>query len=400
MANNALASSNGRLLSIAVAYVSFVLLGVSSASLGPLWSSHLHQAFAQPLDALGILLATNTIGYFIGSATADRIFKRLAVRLAFALCMLLSGLGFAGYALAPVWFLLVALGLLTGLGTGILDGGMNIYFAAHFNERLLNWLHAAFGVGAFVAPQLLNLIVVRREGDWRSFYGLLAGAFVLMGLLFLLMRHQWKAIASSAPNSKQESAAPSRRTFSLPIVWLGVALFVGYTGSEASAGNWGAAFFTWRGLDTISANDWVTAYWLSFTIGRIIFGLFITRLNPPVVIRLCLLASLGGLGLLALWPNMTLGVVGLVIFGFALSPIFALLISFTQSRLGPVLAPAAIGLQVAAASIGGGLMPGLVGLIVTRAGLAALPICLLVVTALMLVLYQLSLHPFFKRGLA
>ena len=64
-----------------------------------------------------------------------------------------------GYTFAPAWAALVLCSLVLGLGSGILDGGMNIHFAANFGPRQMNWLHACFGVGATLAPLAMTAIL-------------------------------------------------------------------------------------------------------------------------------------------------------------------------------------------------------------------------------------------------
>jgi len=78
------------------------------------------------------------------------------------------------------------------------------------------------------------------------------------------------------------------------------------------------------------------------------------------------------------------GFVPLALFGFSLSPIFALMITRTQEQLGPVHAPNAIGLQVAAAAAGVGVLPGLAGVLADRWGLEVIPAFLLAVICLYL----------------
>jgi fucose permease len=70
-----------------------------------------------------------------------------------------------------------------------------------------------------------------------------------------------------------------------------------------------------------------------------------------------------------------------------------LMISDTQERLGPVHAPNAIGLQVAAAAIGGGALPGLAGVLAKNLGLEVIPPFLLAVTLTMILLIEAIHRP-------
>jgi fucose permease len=378
-------------LLVAIAYISFIGLGISAAIIGVLWSPHILNDFGQSLEALSAYLLMSTVGYFLGSSISGRVFSRYPVGWVLAGAMALTAVSMAGFGLSPAWWVMVGLSALMGLGTGLLDGGMNIYFAAHFNARLMNWLHASFGVGALVAPQLVNLIVIDQGASWRWVYGLVALGFVVMALAYALTRHLWLPIQETG----HHSGTPYRATLRLGAVWMGIIIFIAYTGAEAGAGTWMAPFFQSQGIAEALGNNWVTAYWLSFTVGRILFGTIATRFAPSTIIRLCLLLALGGLALLAWRPVPEANLLGVVTFGFALSPCFALLITATQERLGPVHAPNAIGLQVAAASLGGGILPALMGATVPFTGIGFLPFMLMGLIFAMLMLYQWSLSPSF-----
>ncbi|HEX2908827.1 MAG TPA: hypothetical protein VHO69_18290, partial [Phototrophicaceae bacterium] len=100
------------------------------------------------------------------------------------------------------------------------------------------------------------------------------------------------------------------------------------------------------------------------------------------------------LGTLLLWwsPVVEVGFAGLALLGFVQAPIFPLLISNTQDRLGAKLAPHAIGFQVGGASIGIAVLPSLAAVLVKQAGAAIIPPFLLVIAIFITVLYEISLR--------
>jgi fucose permease len=373
---------------VVMAYISFIVLGIPGAVLGLLWSPHIQNDFNQPLSALGLLLVTAPIGYFVASVISGRLFARYAVGKMLAVGAFISAAGFVTYLVSPNWEIIAALGFIAGFGGGILDSGMNIYFAAHFDARLMNWLHAAFGIGTFIAPQLVNGVVLTLGMDWRVVYIIIIVAYIGIGLMFLATRQRWLPV--SQPET-QQAAAPLGSTLRLGVVWMGIIIFLLYAGSEATPGTWAAPLFKARGQEELDANHWVAAYWLSFTAGRIIFGAFVTYFRPENLVRGCFAGMVVGAALLWWTPFPYADLLGIVVFGFMLSPIFAILITATQHRLGPVHAPNAIGVQVAAASVGIGIVPALAGWMAEVAGLEVLPRFLLVLALVMLFVYQLSL---------
>jgi fucose permease len=108
------------------------------------------------------------------------------------------------------------------------------------------------------------------------------------------------------------------------------------------------------------------------------------------VLRLCLAGT--PLGALLVWTGAdgVGSVIGLVLLGLCFAPVFPLLIGLTPARVGSSHAGHAIGLQVAAAALGGGALPAAVGVAARRAGLEVVGPFLLVTAVATLVLYEAS----------
>jgi fucose permease len=80
---------------------------------------------------------------------------------------------------------------------------------------------------------------------------------------------------------------------------------------------------------------------------------------------------------------------GIAVMGLALAPQFPLLIAATPLYLGPQHANNGIGLQVAAASLGGALVPSFFGVLARARGLEMLGPFLVVVALVMAALFEL-----------
>ncbi|MCA9903515.1 MAG: MFS transporter [Anaerolineae bacterium] len=358
------------------------------AMLGIVWSPHIRETFSLDLDAVGTLFVTVSIGYFVASFISGRLFSRLNIGLLLAAGCVLAALAFAGYAIAPTWTVIVLLGLVAGFGGGILDGGMNIYFAAHFDSRLMNWLHACFGIGSTIAPFIIT-IVLANQGSWRIGYWLIAGMYLLVAALFFITRARWLPLHGHHEQDTAAQHASVRATLRLPIVWVGIGIFALFAGLETATGQWSKSiFFEARGIVEEVASNWVALYWLSFTIGRIVFGFVVTRIEAGRLIRICIAGALAGMALLVWNPFPESGVLALALFGFMFGPIFAMLVTATQERLGRHAANA-IGFQVAAATVGVGLVPGILGIAGVNFGLESITLALLLILVFMAGLYEL-----------
>lgn len=185
--------------------------------------------------------------------------SRIGVGSLLALSSLATATSLLGYALAPSWWVMVALGCLSGLGAGAIDAGLNTYVAIHHSPRTLNWLHACFGVG--VAP-----------------------------------------------------------------------------------------------ID--------------------------------LLLRACLIAVVVGAALVWLDVAAVLSFLGLALAGLALAPIFPSLIATTPARLGEAHTANAVGFQVAAAVLGGAVVPAAIGMLAGMMGLEVVGPSLLITACLLLVLHE------------
>src|SRR5690606_4290571 len=125
--------------------------------------------FALPLSALGSLYIATTAGYVAASSATGMLLARMGIGTLLAGSCLITGLALFGYTVAPSWAVLVALGLLTGFGGGAIDAAINTHAAVHYSARLVNVLHAFWGIGAALGPALMTATLARGY-DWRNGY--------------------------------------------------------------------------------------------------------------------------------------------------------------------------------------------------------------------------------------
>lgn len=389
---------------VGIAYLSFIIIGMPSAMLGVAFDPAIRNTFNIGLDALGVLTTTVMFSYFVTSFISGRLVARFGIGLPLAAASALTCVGLIGYAIAPSWLFMVFCGVLVGAGAALVDATMNIYFAAHYGPRLMNWLHASFGLGAALSPLLMTAIL-NGGGVWRSGYIILAVSFAVLSALFAMTRALWTDANLVTDHETSKASAPARATLMLPLVMIGISFFFLYGGQETIPGYLSFSLFTdARRVTAETAGLMVSIYWASFTIGRVIFGLLVSWIKPRTLLNICVAGTV--IGALLFWWRPASGselalndasnivaFIGLAIFGFTVGPIFALIITSTQERLGPRHAPNAIGFQVAAASIGGGVLPGLAAGLATNNGLEIIPVLLIGMTFFAVLLYIASTRP-------
>ena len=382
------------LLILVLAYTGFVALGLVNSLMGVAWPS-IRDTFGLPLDGLGVLLIGSTTGYMLASAVSGRLMSLMNAGTLLALSCCVAAISLLASGSAPFWLLLVALGFTSGLSGGAIDGGLNAYAAAHFSLRAMNWLHACFGIGATLGPAIMTAAIISGWG-WRAGFWIVGAAQLALAACFGLTRQLWAdapRVAGATPVAGATSAlagAPLAATLRLPIAWLGIVLFFVYCGVEIATGNWVFSLLTEaRGVPAALAGAWVSFYWASLTLGRILFGFAVQRISPTTLLRWCMAGAV--LSALLIWLNIAawLSFAGIALMGLALAPQFPLLMSATPGYLGAHHAANGVGFQVAAASLGGALLPSLVGVLARANGLEVLGPSLFVAALIMAALYEL-----------
>lgn len=96
---------------------------------------------------------------FFRALAAVASWLRIGVGWLLVLSCLATAISLLGYGVAPLWAVMVGLGLLAGLGAGAIDAGLNTYAAEEFSPRTMNWLHASFGLGAATGPLLMSAAI-------------------------------------------------------------------------------------------------------------------------------------------------------------------------------------------------------------------------------------------------
>lgn len=357
------------LIVIITAYLIFIILGVPDGMLGVAWPSMMKEFGVQNAQ-MGTMLLASTIGFLLTSFNTGRLVRWFGMSTLLVSSSVVRAVGLLGIALAPQWLVLVGAAFIFGLGSGAIDGGMNTYFAMKVRSaRLMNWLHASFGLGATIGPIMLTALFGLGV-IWRWGYVIVALLQLAMGLLVFLRAGDWQLRVAEEESDGQATRHSTRATLARPIVWVNIAIFFFYAGIEVTAGNWSYSLFTEsRGVAPEVAGLLTGLYWGSFTAGRFFFGIVANRFAVVPTIRAMAVTSVVAAALITWNPVNWVSFAGLLILGFALAPVFPLLMTATPQRLGNADANNAIGFQVAAASFGIGVLPGLAGALADRTSL-------------------------------
>jgi len=372
---------------VTITALAFAALGLPDGALGVAWPS-MRRDLGRPVSGLAVLLLLMMAGHLAaGVGTGPTVARIGPGRL-----LLWSNLAFAasafGFALAPGWWTLMLTALVTGTAAGLIDAGLNTFAAARFSPGAITMLHGCFGAGAMLGPLLLGR-VLETGRSWRVGYAIIACALCAMTLALALARHVLDGTHRAVPATATASDPRLAEMLGRPGTWLAGGLFFLYTGLEVIPGRWAYSLLAEsRGMAPERAAGAVAAYWGSLSLGRVLLGAVARRVAPRRVLRACLAGTPVGAALLWTGGDGLPSVIGLVILGLCFAPVFPLMIGLTPERVGSSHAGHAIGLQVAAAALGGGVLPGAIGFLARRTGLEVVGPFLLVTALATLALYE------------
>jgi FHS family Na+ dependent glucose MFS transporter 1 len=262
---------------------------------------------------------------------------------------------------ARVIWLLLAVCFVTGCMGGAIDVGGNILLVWMAPKRLgsaMSMLHLFFGFGAFLSPLFISHAILW-SGDINWGYWALSFLIFPVGIVFL-----W--LPSPKPKSEGDRPRESFRTYLLP---LAIALFLAlYVGGEVGFGGWIYTYTLRRGLaDQVHAGYLTSAFWASYTGGRLVSALLALRLDPRNMLAFSLAGSLLSLLIIFLFPASLIAVwCGAIGFGLFMGPIFPAAITFSSGIMR--LTGAITGLFLVGASLGSISLPWIIGQLFERLG--------------------------------
>ncbi len=355
---------------------SFVALGVATGLMGPTLPG-LRTQVGAGLRAISFVFVAQSAGYFVGALLGGRGFDR-----GFGHRLLAGALGGIAVSMLVVAgagniAVLCAAFLLLGIASALVDVGGNtllLWARRAENTASINALHLFFGVGALLAPLLVNRSL-SISGQVRLAYEIGAGVAVAAAL-FVLSRSAPRPV-DVAEHARGEAAPPR--------VLFAVAVFFGlYVGTEVAFAGWIATYSDAVGIGGAGTGALLTAlFWGSFTAGRLGAVALGARSRPfPLLLGSCIVSTTAAFALVAgngagavVWP-------ATVVFALGLAPQFATMLAFAGEFV-PVTG-LATSWFMAASAIGGIAIPWLVGQLFSAFGPGAVPAVVLAGSAVIL----------------
>jgi MFS transporter, FHS family, Na+ dependent glucose transporter 1 len=350
-------------------FLLFFCAGLDLALLGPTLPALAAQT-QSTLGDVGLIFFIGAGGATVGTLLGGWIFDWASGRMVLGAAQTISA---ALLFLVPHvhWYgLLMVVFALRGISTGLINTGANtLLLWAHGGTAgpHVNALHFFWGLGSFLSPFLLGLLLAA-GGVYSTAFALLAIFDLAVGLMVLL---RLKAPAPSGHRPAGRHAARSRR-YTAPIVASAMLFLFFYVGAELTLGGWLYSYATTLQLaDAVRAAYLTSLFWLAFTIGRLVSIPVALRLSPARILFLALVGCAAFMSLLVALPSSTvvlwLAVAGA---GFSMAPIWPTGYTLAGQSVG--LTARVSGIILLGDSVGAMVLPGLTGMFMQRAGAATM----------------------------
>jgi len=347
----------------AIACASFLLIGWTGLLVPSLIRS-VQADFVQTDGGLGLFYLVGAIFYALGSFGGGLATERIGRRIVLSGAAVLVGLGLAVQATAPSWELFMVAAAPAGLGSGVVDGGMNGLILDLFKRRpggALNLLHLFFSLGAAGSPLIVGQLVGAAV-DWRMIVLATAVAAVIVGGL---LASQVMPSGRHQRPTEADAAAAGIRLPILPILMLALAIGF-YVSSEIGVSSWLVRFL--ESASNEVATTTLAAFWGALALGRLLAARVADRFRPVRFATTCVsVAAIALLGAVVVpWLPVSIGLFALS--GFAFGPVYPMIMTI-GGALYPRRIAAVTGGLAGSAVVGGIIYPPLMGFISDEAGI-------------------------------
>jgi fucose permease len=342
-------------------FLAFISLGLPDSGFGLAWP-YMRLNLEVPIEAAGLITMIVTSCGAISSIVSIRLSKKISTGLIISISGLLTGLAMIGYSLSNNYYLILVCAIPLGFGAGGVDASLNDYVSKHYSSKIMNWLHACWGVGVTLSPAIMTFALVQLKNYQ---YGFLIIALIQISLAisFFCFIKLWKKNGVNQDDyyNKQDNL-PSVTIKNLS-TWLAILTYYFYVGAENSLLVWLGTFLVEaRKINEIFSGSIIVAFTSAIMLGRLFTGFISVKLGNRKIIRFGIILALAGILLLFI-NNEYVMMVSVFMIGFGFAPVFPSLMHETTNRFSFESSSRIVSYQMAASNIAMLTISPLLGLI-------------------------------------
>jgi fucose permease len=270
---------------------------------------------------------------------------------ALAVFMLISS---RSYSLAILSCILLGIGAMClNLGNTLIP---MVLFAGN-PAAASNFGNVFFGVGAFITPFLVGMLLSRL--GYKA-TGMLI-TLILLAPIVVAAVATYPEVQKTGLTFGHAFAGAFLLLANPAIIIAALALFC-YVGLEVSMGGWISTYATNQGFDTRGASMVLSSFWTGLMIARLIASAVITTANGIVALSLLAVAAMILIGLMITTNSKAMAALLVFATGLCFGPIFPTIVGTTFSKLDPGLYGSAFGIIFAVGLLGASTLPAAIGI--------------------------------------
>ena len=336
-----------------VIYLIFISLGLPDSFIGSCWPT-ISEYFKISRDFQGIfslIVSFFTITSSFLTIKLTKYLKNYGV-IAISIGLTISGLIIIGFS--DNYYLLLLAAIPLGFGGGAIDSILNSYVSLHYKAIHLNFLHAFWGIGAFISPLIIGSFIVDPSGfkDAAFVLSIIQTTILIITLSTLVLWVKVDKIynidsrnTTNSENNKENIGFFN--TFKLRGVIFACITFFSYIAIESLAYSWFTSLCVFgMNIDNDIASKYLSLFYIAISLGRVISGLLSIKIKDKNLIRIGEGILLIGIILLTFKFNFVFMPIALFIIGLGCGPIYPSIVHSTVDKFTSKYSSAVMSIQI------------------------------------------------------
>ena len=336
-----------------VIYLIFISLGLPDSFIGSCWPT-ISEYFKISRDFQGIfslIVSFFTIASSFLTIKLTKYLKNYGV-IAISIGLTISGLIIIGFS--DNYYLLLLAAIPLGFGGGAIDSILNSYVSLHYKAIHLNFLHAFWGIGAFISPLIIGSFIVDPRGfkDAAFVLSIIQTTILIITLSTLVLWVKVDKIynidsrnVTNSENSQENIGFFN--TFKLRGVIFACITFFSYIAIESLAYSWFTSLCVFgMNINNDIASKYLSLFYIAISLGRVISGLLSIKIKDKNLIRIGEGILLIGIILLTFKFNFVFMPIALFIIGLGCGPIYPSIVHSTVDKFTSKYSSAVMSIQI------------------------------------------------------
>ena len=374
-------------------FVGMMTIGMTYGSLGALLVP-IAQFFHTKLISVGYPMVFFSLGFLVGSLLVSVAWqiRRARLFLTFFSSINIFALLFI-YAIHPNLNVVLIFLLISGMASAVIHSGLDSFFAEIYPKnraKMLNILHVFFGLGGFLGPFVISLILSANI-SWYLIFLLMALLSIPLPLLY--SRKSPYQNLEFVPMEKEAPRSAAKTIFFKPLFWITMGSMFFYVATETAMTSWTSVFLTEvRQFYPAVGSFGVSLVWLTIILGRVFFSRYLKFHNLSFFLIISSLLNIFFIFMFFFLKQIEMEFLFLIISGLLLSFMYPGLLA-QGGDLFPYQIGYVIGAMGASGTIGSIITPWILGPLSEKFSMARI-VFLLPVLSLITALFLITIHRF------